>query len=248
MKLTEHKVLVTGGSTGIGLAIAKAFSELDCHVAICGREPVKLEKAKSIVRNVETIQCDLERPEAIAHLLTDVNNRLGGLSLLINNAAIQKNYVFPGRDLQLSISDVNQEVQINLLSLINLSVASLPLLTNNPSAAIVNMTSGLAITPKANAAIYCATKSAVHSFSCALRYQLQDAVPHIKLFEAMLPLVDTDMTKGRGKGKISPAEVVKAILKGMAEDKYDIAVGKVRALRLIHRLAPSLAASILRNG
>ncbi|MFT6318658.1 MAG: short-subunit dehydrogenase involved in D-alanine esterification of teichoic acids [Candidatus Azotimanducaceae bacterium] len=101
--------------------------------------------------------------------------------------------------------------------------------------------------PKANAAVYCATKAAVHSFTQALRYQMADEIPHIKIFEVMPPLTDTDMTEGHGTGKITPDQVAAETLRGMAADLMEIRVGKAKLLGFIQRLSPSMAAMIIRN-
>lgn len=101
---------------------------------------------------------------------------------------------------------------------------------------------------KLSAPVYCATKAAVHSFSQALRCQLEDDLPHIRVFEVMPPLVDTDMTRGRGEGKILPREVALQTCRWIARDRIEIHACKVKLLRAIHRVVPSVAARLLRNG
>ena len=128
-----------------------------------------------------------------------------------------------------------------------LTTLCLPLLRQQPQSTIVNVSSGLAIAPKSSAPVYCATKAALHIFSKALRYQMEDAAPNIAVVEAILPLVDTNMTRGRGKEKISPEKVAKEIFEGMERNHHEIYVGKVKLFVLIHRVLPQLAERILRN-
>ena len=108
------------------------------------------------------------------------------------------------------------------------------------------MNSGLAIAPKTGSAIYCATKSAMDSFSRSLGYQLESTSVQVR--QVFLPLVDTGMTEGRGSNKLKADDVAEKIIKGAASDKAVIDIGKVRLLRIINYLAPSLARSIMKRG
>lgn len=247
MELTNHKVLVTGGSAGIGLAIARKFVDLGNKVAICGRDKAKLDKAKAELGAIETIQCDLADHDAPALLAARVAEKLGGLSVLVNNAGMQENYSFLNTAPDKLAEDVHREIQVNLTSVINLTAACLPLLHSTGHSAVINVSSGLAITPKASAPVYCATKAAIHSFSQALRYQCEDGAPNISVFEILPPLVDTAMTHGRGSNKISTRQMVDEMFKGLERDRHEVNVSKVKLLRIIHRLAPSIAARILRD-
>ena len=173
---------------------------------------------------------------------------MGELSILINNAGIQLNYNFTQAEPELTVKNVDWEIDVNLNAVIKLTTLCLPLLENQPQSAIVNVTSGLAIAPKRSAPVYCATKAAIHIFSKALRYQMEDNSPNIGVYEAILPLVDTNMTRGRGKGKISPKQVADEVFAAMERNRYEIHVGKVKLFVLIYRIWPQLAEKILRNG
>lgn len=129
-----------------------------------------------------------------------------------------------------------------------LSTGLLPHLRQLPCAAIVNITSGLALAPKRSAPVYCATKAAVRAFTRALRYQCQDAAPHIRVIDTVMALVDTDMTQGRGGSKISAAEAATAVITGMRRGADEISVGNVKLLRTIMRLSPTLGYRMVRNG
>jgi short-subunit dehydrogenase involved in D-alanine esterification of teichoic acids len=247
MQLDQHKILITGGSTGIGLALAKALIARGNQVAICGRRLDKLEAARASLPGLHIIQCDLTDPAAAEPLITRAAEALGGLSILINNAGMQNNFSFATTDADQAIARSATEIQVNLTSLLALTARALPHLRAVTTGAIINVSSALVFSPKADAAIYCATKAAVHSFTQALRYQMADDIPHIKVFEIMPPLTDTDMTEGHGTGKITPDQVAVQTLRGIASDVMEIRVGKAKLLGFIQRLSPALAAKIIRN-
>lgn len=247
MNLTKHKVLVTGGSKGIGFELARNFVALGNKVVICGRNEDALLKAKSELGEIETIQCDLSDPKAVFTLVDQVKEKLGGLSILVNNAGVQKNYSLISGDTKKITYDVAWEIQTNLTAVINLTSLCLPMLKSENCAAIINVSSGLAITPKASAPVYCASKAAIHSFTQSLRYQCEKESPCIQVFEVVPPLVDTDMTYGRGAKKLSPKEVANEAFRAFKRNKHQIYIGKVKLLAIIHRISPALSGKILRN-
>ena len=247
MNLSKHKVLVTGGGSGIGLEIAREFVKRGNRVALCGRNLAKLKLSQSSIGADAVFRCDLAEEYAIPKLVAETNKSLGGLSILVNNAAIQYNYSFPDANPNAVLLDAAEEIQVNLTALIALTSACLPLLRENSSAAIVNISSGLAITPKASAPVYSATKAAVHSFSKSLRYQLDEKLPNIKVFEVFPPMVETKMSEGGGEGKMRPEEVAQAVFRGLTNDRNEIRIGKMKYLDLINRLFPSIAAKMLKD-
>jgi uncharacterized oxidoreductase len=247
MQRHQHKVLITGGSVGIGLALAKALMAQGNEVAICGRRRDKLERAREAVPGLHIIQADLTEPAAAGALITKAAELLGGLSVLINNAGMQNSLSFATMDAEQAIARSMTEIQLNLTSVVALTAYAIPHLKQADEAAIVNISSALVFSPKANASVYCATKAAVHSFSQALRYQMEDDLPHVKVFEVMPPLTATAMTAGHGTGKITPDEVAAETLHGLAADVTEIRVGKAKLLGLLQRLSPALAAKIIRD-
>lgn len=244
MILTNNIVLITGGGSGIGFALAKAFLDLQNTVVVCGRSSSKLEIVQNRYPGIHTVQCDLKRDDDIRTLLQKIQTDFNGLNILVNNAGIQYNYDFYNDED--ALRKIDDEVSINFLALAKSTRLFLPLLMRQQAAAIVNISSALGLVPKESAPVYCATKAATHIFSKSLRYQLEKT--HVKVFEVIPPLVDTDMTKGRGKSKISPASLATEIINGLKKDNYEILVGRVKMLFLINRLVPKLAEKILRNG
>ena len=117
--------------------------------------------------------------------------------------------------------------------------------TVSKNTAILNVNSGLALAPKKSSAVYCATKSAVDSFSKSLRLQLEDT--GIDVLQAFLPVVDTPMTYGRGEKKMSIEDACNAILKGLEKNIANHDIGKVKLLRILQRLFPAVALNIMRK-
>ncbi|MEH2361775.1 SDR family oxidoreductase [Nostoc sp.] len=247
MKLSKQTVLITGGSAGVGLELARKFKQHNNRVIICGRNAEQLARAVQEIGDIETIQCDLAQESDIHALVETLKNKVGELSILVNNAGVQLNYNFIQAEPEYTLKDIDWEIDVNLNAVIKLTTLCLPLLRQQPESAIVNVSSGLAIAPKSTAPVYCATKAAIHIFSKALRYQMEDNAPNIAVYDAILPLVDTNMTRGRGKGKISPQQVAHEVFAAMERNRYEICVGKVKLLVLINRILPQLAAKILRN-
>ena len=247
MRTRNHTALVTGGSAGIGLAIARRLLELGNRVAICGRGQRALDAAVAAHPGLTAIRCDVGDAAELGRLHREVEQRLGGLSLLVNNAGIQLNYDFTRVEPGEVMRRVDAELAVNLAAVAKTTALFLPLLRRAGEAAVVNVSSGLGLVPKKAAPVYCASKAGVHLFTRALRWQLEDSGLDVKVFEVLPPLVDTAMTAGRGSGKLAPEDVADALVRGLSRDRFEIPVGKVRLLRWIDRFAPALAERALRN-
>lgn len=243
MKLADNTILITGGSSGIGLALAKSLYELGNKIIIAARDGTKLDRIKVRFPGIEVFECDLTKQSQIDSLIVFIEQQHPDLNILFNNAAIQYNYHFLSE--QNMVNKVDYEVGANLVATIKLCGLLVPTLVKNRNAAIVNVSSGLAISPKQSAPVYCATKAAIHSFTKAFRYQMQGTP--LKVFEILPPLVATPMTEGRGRNKLAPEQVVEEFLNGFKKDKPEIYIGKSRMLKLIHRISPRIADRIMRN-
>jgi len=244
MRLNGNTVLITGGGSGIGLALARAFADKDNKVIVCGRNPEKLEATRLANPHIDVLVCDISRDQDQQRLVGHVTQHYPNLNILINNAGIQHNYAFSdGED---HARRIENEVNINFVAHLKLIDLMLPHLMKRPSAAIVNVTSALALVPKQDAPVYCATKAAMHNFTKTLRYQMENT--SVKVFEIIPPLVDTEMTAGRGSGKISPERLTMESLRGISSDNYEIRIGKAKILFALNRLLPSVAEKIVRYG
>lgn len=247
MNYADQTVLITGGGRGLGFALARQLSDADAKVIICGRDQETLDKAKGILPSVDTVQGDVAVKQDRERVTQHIIETFGGLSLLINNAGLQRSLDVFGTDTDQALAVMESEISVNLTAPLALTLECWPLLTKAPAAAVVNIGSALGLTPKKSAPVYGAAKAGLRNWTTALRYQVEDKRHPIRIVHVTLPLVDTDMTKGRGASKMSADDAASAILHAMALGEDDIFVGKAKLLKHLMRLAPSLAAKVLRN-
>jgi uncharacterized oxidoreductase len=240
MNTSGNTVLITGGATGIGLALAEELVSAGNKVIICGRTEDKLNRACKKLPQISTRKCDLSIDKERSSLFDYVRSSYGDLNILINNAGIQR-MVSLTKGIAALLDD-EDEIEINLRAPIHLSALFIPLLSKQKQATIINVSSGLAFIPLAFAPVYCATKAALHSFSISLRHQLRDTP--VRVFELISPMVDTDLDKGRREGRgqenrgIPASDVAKASLAALGKDEYEIAVGAARELVMGSRKNP----------
>ena len=235
MRVDGHIVLITGGATGIGFALAEAFTRAGSEVILCGRRQTKLREAKSKIRSAHTRRCDVSTESERKKLLKWSTSNFPGLDILVNNAGIQRQVDFTSPKISRRIPPANDEIAINLESTIRLCALFAPKFLAKKSAIILNVSSGLAFVPIAEMPIYCATKAAIHSFTTSLRHQLKDT--SVSVFEAIPPTTDTELDASfageeeQGYRGISPQEVAAAIIDGLKVDKKEIIIGQAQGLR-----------------
>ena len=244
MDLSKKQILITGGGSGIGLEFTRELAKRSNKIVICGRDLDKLKATQQEIPSVDYFQCDLTDDEEQKKLVEFIHNHHPKLNILINNAGIQRNYSFTQLDSHIDLID--EEMNTNVTSQMKLIDRMLPLLLQQQEAAIVNITSLLAAVPKQSAPVYCASKAAFRMFTQALRYQLENTP--VNVFEVVPPLVDTSMTKGRGKGKMSAKELVKETLYGIETHKPEILAGMSKKLFLLKRIFPKRVYAMVRNG
>ena len=194
MKIKQQIALVTRGGSGIGLALAKKLVAAKNKVAITGRSLTRLEKAQAAVPGLKIIQSDVTLEEDRRRLVRQVEEQLGGLSLLVNAAGAIE-YTYFDHDPQF-YDRIRYEMEVNYFAPIRLIELLTPtLLSRNTAAGILTISSGAAYVPVGMTAGYSASKSAIHMFLAGLRYQFQNSgrYAHIGLFEACPPPVDTNM-------------------------------------------------------
>lgn len=189
MNLSNRTVLITGGATGIGLALAQRLHARGCTLLLCGRRADRLAEAAATLPGAHTFACDLADPAQRGALALWATANHPTLDVLINNAGIQNRLRFdaPGADW----AAMHAEITTNLDAPIHLTQLLLPHLLGRPDAAVMNVTSGLAFAPAAFAPVYSATKAALHSFTLSLRHQLR-ATP-VRVLELVPPAVNTDL-------------------------------------------------------
>lgn len=232
MNLTGKTILVTGGGTGIGLAITEALLKKNNKVIICGRREQVLKDVKSNYPAIDYLVTDLRNPDQVKLLHNWTIKKFPDTSILVNNAGIQRALIFSNPT---SVTDVGEEAEINFVSPVLLSSMFIEDFMTKKESAIVNVSSGLAFAPLAFVPVYCATKAALHSFTLSLRHQLKNTT--IKVIELVPPTVDTDLDHGR-RGKrgevdrgIEPSIVADAFIKGFESGEPEILVGMAKNLR-----------------
>jgi uncharacterized oxidoreductase len=192
MEFASNTVLITGGATGIGFALAERFVQAGSHVIICGRRKHKLKEAQSKYPQLHIRVCDVADSAERTMLFTWATESFPALNMLVNNAGIQQRIELQQKP---SWETLGKEVAINLEAPIHLSTLFIPHLLKQERSAIINITSGLSFVPKADVPVYCATKAALNSFTLSLRHQLSGTP--IDVIEIIPPAVDTDLG---GKG------------------------------------------------
>ena len=234
MKLSDNIVLITGGATGIGLALAEAFLAEGSAVVICGRRQSRLEEAKAKHPQLHTKACDVADDTARRDLVAWLEANFPRLNILINNAGLQRDIDFT-RALEDFLSGEN-EIRTNLESPIILTGLLVPLLAHNTDAAVINVSSGLGFIPAVKMPVYSASKAGLHAWSMAIRPQL--AKVGIKVFEVVPPMVDTELNpEGRAKhgdfkADLTAEEFVAAVMAGLKADVPEIGYGtSAHALR-----------------
>lgn len=225
MKLTDNTILITGGASGIGFALAKQLSRNN-QVIICGRNEATLQAAKAEVPDLVTRVCDVADPTSRFEMVKWLRDAHPELNVLINNAGVQTRRDFTQ---EASIGNLDQEVAINFTAPIHLITELLPTLSQKDKAFIINVSSGLAFTPMADVPVYCATKAALHSFTLSLRHQLK--ATGVSVIELAPPIVDTTLGGGirsdgaANKMMMTPEAFASEALAQLAEGKSEILVG-----------------------
>lgn len=202
LDISSSTVLITGGSSGIGLGLAKNFVQEGASVIITGRREKQLKEAAEELNRLGTKKVvyrvnDVERIEERLALYNWIISEYPETNILVNNAGIQQRHPFiPNEVISENISweEREKEIQINICAPMHLSHLFITHFRQmKKKTAIINVSSGLAFTPLALIPIYSATKAAIHSFTMSLRYELVNAIPTIQVYEVIPPAVQTNL-------------------------------------------------------
>lgn len=239
MDVNGKTVLLTGGSAGIGREIARQLKAKGGHVLLTGRDPARL--AAMAAEGFETLAADLSSAAGVDALVAALSER--PIDILINNAGQLTDHDFRKGAPDADAAD--EGIYANLTAPIRLITALVPRLRDRPQAAIVNVTSGLAIAPAARQPVYCATKAGLRSYTLALREQLKRT--KVQVIEALPPVVDTQMNDGNPMKKMPPQECARQIIAALEKGHDEANVGTVKLLRAVYSLSPALARSVMRR-
>ncbi|WP_020527850.1 SDR family oxidoreductase [Flexithrix dorotheae] len=239
MNLSGNTILITGGTSGIGLALGKYFLAKNNKVILLGRNQSKLGQLQK--EGFEALRCDLSNQKDIEETIKMVEQQFDHLNVLINNAGIQYNYLFP--EIAIPFKSIEEEIEINVTGQMVFTQLLIPILAAKPKAFIINTTSALGAFPKKDALVYSASKAAFRNFTQGLRITLKNT--SIKIMEFIPPVTETNMTEGRLGKKISPEELISKIIPQMKNEKELLTTIPVRAFLWIAFLFPGIAEKIL---
>jgi uncharacterized oxidoreductase len=192
MRTTGNTILVTGGSSGIGQALAEVFHKLGNQVIISGRRKELLERITAANPGMKSIVQDVRGALQVAQFARQLTAQFPSLNVLINNAGIMQAEDLTAAAIDLSAAEAT--IETNLLAPIRLTAALLPGLRRQPDSTIINVSSGLAFVPLAMTPTYAASKAALHSYTQSLRFQLRGT--RVQVIELIPPAVATDLMPG----------------------------------------------------
>ena len=240
MNLKGKNALITGGSIGIGLELARKLIAEGANVIICARNLSALEKAKNENPSLEIAQCDVTKSDQVAKLLERTIEVFGGIDLLINNAAVFRRFnILSDYPLEKQL----EEIEINFKGTVQVTNIFLKALLKSKEPTIVNLTSALSFMPMAAAPIYSATKAAINSWTISLRHQLRNTKANIILLSP--PAVDTRMNVDNpdveGMKLMSPEKFAALTIKGLKKGKNEILVSPVSSFKMLSRFLPGQA-------
>jgi uncharacterized oxidoreductase len=243
MNLKGKTVLITGGSSGIGLELARRFLKMGNVVIITGRDDAKLQAARNELPGLHVICSDVGLADDIVKLHQRVIREFPSLDILVNNAGIMRNIRLS--ELR-SLDDVAAEIDVNLNGPIRMVQQFLPHLLTRPEPMIVNVTSGLAFVPFTASPIYSAAKAGLHAYTRALRVQVKKT--SLTVVEVAPPSTDTELFNNvvndhdsKGPSPMPLAKMVDQVMAGIAAGKTDIRPGLSQMLKILSRIAPEFA-------
>ena len=207
--------IVTGGSKGIGLAIARALLDRGGQVAISGRTDADLKKAAATLgADVLAVRADVREPADAARLVADTVRRFGGLDVLVNNAGVGKF----GHVADMSVDDWRQILDTNLSGVFYCTRAALPELRRRGGGYIVNISSLAGKNAFTGGAAYCASKAGLNQFSEALMQEVRH--DNIRVSYVMPGSVATGFAghDGGEEWKLAPEDVAKVVVDLVSHD------------------------------
>ena len=241
MKLEKRRILITGGGSGVGLELARRLAD-DNDVVIAGRSTSKLDAALAANPTLRIAELDVTSEDSARSVIEWLESNFGGLDVLVNNAGVMRGGPFSG---PCAATSSVEELEVNLGGAIRMTRLALPLLTAAPEAAVVFVSSAVALAAVPQLAVYAATKAGMHSLARSLRAELSGT--SVRVFEALLPVVDTELASHLDVTKVPASAVAEAIIAGIRRGKQQIAIDRVRPLVVIARVAPRIADGIVQR-
>lgn len=227
MKLTGNTIFITGGTSGIGRALAEAFHKLGNKVIISGRRRANLDEIVAANPGMAAIELDITDPASIAAAAATLIAEHPDLNVLINNAGIMLPDQAAGRIDDRLMVDI---VSTNLFGPIRMTSALVERLKGKEGAVIAYTSSVLGFVPLALTAVYSATKAAIHSYALSQRFLLKGA--GVRVIEIAPPWVRTDLMNSREAEQAMPLDqFIDETMKLLGTDADEIVVDGAKALR-----------------
>lgn len=217
MNFQNKKILITGGNSGIGQALAEALQANGNKLVVTGRKIDSLQQALDKNPEMAGYALDVTEPASVDAFLKALLSEHPDLDAVILNAGIMQSEDYTTDTVSTDAAD--RMVATNLTAPIHLAAALLPHLRTRPEAALVTVSSGLAFVPRNDYAVYSATKAAIHSWTQSLRHQLRET--SVSVHEIAPPLVATELTPGQSKIEAAlPLDAfVKEVIDIMAQEQ-----------------------------
>lgn len=241
MELRKSVILITGGTSGIGLEFVKQLTGQGAKIIVTGRNLEALKETKKKFPKIEIFTSDVSRTKDIESLFEEVTHQFPELNIIINNAGIMR--LIDLEDEANTTQNIVREIETNLIGTIQMVQEFLPHLRRQKTAAIINVSSAIAFMPFSSAPIYSASKSGIHAYTQALRLQLEKT--NIKVFEVIPPGVTTNLQNDwvlqpNPNQMMKVDKMVSAAINGILKDKLEIKPGLSSVVKLMSRIAPSL--------
>ena len=227
MKLSGNTVFITGGTSGIGRSLAEALHKRGNQVIISGRRKGHLAEVTRANPGMQSLELNVEDPASIAAVAKKLIAEYPKLNVLINNAGIMQIDDAAGA---IDDSVLVSIVTTNLLGPIRMTSALIEHLKKQPSATVINVSSGLAFVPLASTAVYSATKAAIHSYTQSMRYRLKGS--SVRVLELIPPWVQTDLLNSKDEPRAMPlAAFIEEAVTVLGTDAEELLVERVKMLR-----------------
>jgi uncharacterized oxidoreductase len=227
MQLSGNTIFITGGGSGIGRALAESFHKLGNQVIISGRRKGHLDATIKANPGMQSVELDIQDPANIAAVAKKLIQDYPKLNVLINNAGVMQLDNTAG---QIDEAVLLSTITTNLMGPIRTTSALIDHLKKQNTAAVINVTSGLAFVPMAVTAIYSSTKAALHSYTLSMRYKLKGT--SVKVLELAPPWVRTDLMNSNEAPQAMPLDEFTAeAMKILGTDAEEIVVGRAKMFR-----------------
>ncbi len=232
MALRDRTILITGGTGGIGRALAEEFDQHGNTVIVCGRRAERLAELGERSPGIVGLPCDVTDADQRRELAERVVAEYPALDVLVNNAGVQLRFDVTE---PVDLDRVRLELETNVVAPLHLTSLLASHLASRPGGTVINISSGLAFAPLAEVALYSATKAAVHSLTLSMRHQLGRT--GVRVIEVAPPSVDTELGSDRRAGLTAThggmpvAEFVEHTMAGLAAGSEEILVGGAARMR-----------------